>query len=522
MPASNRKLSIDDIGILFLISALIFGAWFRIFVPYTAGFPINDGGLFYKMIEGVHANHYHLPEYIRYNGLDIPFAYPPLAFYFAGLVSDLCNITLINALRWIPAVTLIAVIPTFYYFAKLILQSRFEAGLASLLYALTPGAITWQIMGGGITRGLGQLFLLLAISNIFLLFTEKQKKHLVLSIIFSSLVCLTHPEATIHTIGSALLICAFYGRNKEGIIHMLFVSIGTLCLTAPWWVTVLHRFGLDPYLSATQTGLYGLNYLIALFVPFSGEPFLTIIALLAILGTATKIAKKEYFIPFWFLLPFIIEPRSAANVSIISMGILASIALTELVFPSLSAFEGNIRNRELNGFLQSRAEKLLFYYLLGCLLISMQYYCLNLSENRVSKGVTESFEWLSLHTPAESRFLILTGKTDVFADFINEWFPVMTNRVSQTTIQGYEWMGDGLFERRLPVMQRIQRCPSSTSALTCIESAATGGFDYDFIFVARKNGSAIFGDNLIAELNNSQHYELAYQTVDAVVFMSLK
>jgi hypothetical protein len=47
MPSSNGKLRTEDIGVLFFIAAFIFGAWFRIFVPYNSGFPINDGGLYY-------------------------------------------------------------------------------------------------------------------------------------------------------------------------------------------------------------------------------------------------------------------------------------------------------------------------------------------------------------------------------------------------------------------------------------------------------------------------------------------
>ena len=108
MPSSSGKLHTEDIDILFLIAALIFGAWFRIFVPYRAGFPINDGGLFFQMIEGVPAKNYRLPENIQYDGLKIPFAYTPLALYIGGLISDIFNLTISDTLRWLPAITLIA------------------------------------------------------------------------------------------------------------------------------------------------------------------------------------------------------------------------------------------------------------------------------------------------------------------------------------------------------------------------------------------------------------------------------
>lgn len=50
----RKKLSSNDIGILFLLAAIIFGTWFRINPPQTAGLPINDGALFFKQIIDSH------------------------------------------------------------------------------------------------------------------------------------------------------------------------------------------------------------------------------------------------------------------------------------------------------------------------------------------------------------------------------------------------------------------------------------------------------------------------------------
>jgi len=519
MLKSEKKLSTDDIGTLLFMASLIFGAWFRIYPPFAAGFPINDGGLFYKMIEALQQNNFRLPEYVQYNGLNIPFAYPPFAFYLAGSISKAFDVSLFQILLWMPAVILIAVIPAIFHLSNLLLKSRLQAGLAAFLYAMLPRSITWLIMGGGVTRSLGQLFLILASINIYLLFTAKQKKHLAFSVLFSALVCVTHPEATIHTLGIALLLWLFYGRNKEGIANTILVAIGTLLLTSPWWITILLRFGLDPYLSAAQTGLNSANYFIVLFVPFSGEPFLTIIAFLAILGIGVKVAKGDYLLPIWYALPFILEPRNAANVSIIPMAILASIALTELLLPLLSKLEGTKRNLQFNSFLQSRAEKLIFAYILMCLLIGMQYFDLSFRQNRVSPQHHDAFEWIKMNAPSDSKFLILTGKTDLFADYLNEWFPVLTDRRSLTTIQGYEWMGDGLFAKNVESMQGLQQCPVKDGVLNCIESIAKQAeLDYDYIYVARINGDITWGDNLIYELQNRDQYTQSYFNQYSAIF----
>src|SRR3712207_3523295 len=71
----------------------------RLMPALRAGFPINDGGLFYRMIEDLRLNVYLLPTYTTYNAADIPFAYPPLGFYLAGSITDLTGMHLLDVLR---------------------------------------------------------------------------------------------------------------------------------------------------------------------------------------------------------------------------------------------------------------------------------------------------------------------------------------------------------------------------------------------------------------------------------------
>ena len=49
----NRSLTSDETGLLLLIIALTFGAWFRFLPAFTADFLINDGGLFYWISENI-------------------------------------------------------------------------------------------------------------------------------------------------------------------------------------------------------------------------------------------------------------------------------------------------------------------------------------------------------------------------------------------------------------------------------------------------------------------------------------
>ena len=211
------------------------------------GFPLNDGGMFYTMIRDLQANHYILPQFTSYNFVDIPFAYPPLGFYIAASLSDLLPVSVLQILLWLPALVNTLSILAFYKFAEQILPSRMSASLAALVYALSSRAFVWQVMGGGITRAFGMLFLILFLWQAIQLFKEYSHKKLALTILFGACAVLSHPQTALHAVLGGALLFLFYGRNKRGIISALLVGAGVALLTAPWWGTVFYEIRICPF-----------------------------------------------------------------------------------------------------------------------------------------------------------------------------------------------------------------------------------------------------------------------------------
>src|SRR3990172_8870389 len=83
-------------------TALILGAAARILPPLIAGFPLNDGGMFYVMIKDLSGNDFRLPLFTTYNLAEIPFAYPPFGLYVGAILARL-NLSVVEILRWLPA-----------------------------------------------------------------------------------------------------------------------------------------------------------------------------------------------------------------------------------------------------------------------------------------------------------------------------------------------------------------------------------------------------------------------------------
>lgn len=525
----RRRLSLDEIGFLVALAAVIFGAFIYLYPASIAGFPINDGGLFYTMIRAIQQNGYRIPEFVDYNDLSIPFAYPPLAFFVGAAISGLLRIDAIEVVRWLPAVVLVGISVAFYALAVRILRSPLKAGIATYLYVCIPRSMTWMIMGGGLTRSLGQLYLVLTAASVYGVFSRRGRSNLALSILFGALVVLTHPEAALHAIGIAALFWLFSSRSKQTIIDAVLIAMGVVLLSAIWWLPAILQFGMAPFASAYQTGLNAsLVFAFPLLLTFGEEPMTTLIAALGLIGLVASVAKREYLLPLLFLMPFAIEPRGAANVAILPLAISASIGLVDVVLPGLAAVEEKVRGRQFTSLFSSWGVRLLLAYLGFFLLQYALFAGSELARIRASPANRLAFQWVSANTPVNGHFLVLTGDIELFCDPVAEWFPALTGRVSETTIQGREWIHKGDFFALEGEFQKIQACLEADSPSSCIaDKAAAFGLDYEYVYVTRTATLKRFcrpladqrrGAALVQELAADSGYAAVYETEDVAIF----
>jgi hypothetical protein len=517
------KTETEHLNILILVFGLLLGAYARVLPTLMVGFPVTDGGLFYEMTRALQANRYILPTFVEYNGISIPFAYPPLGFYITALVSDIFRLPLIEAFRWIPAAGSLIFAIAFFPMASTILKSQLKGTLATVFFALLPRSVSWYIMGGGITRVWGHFFLMLILFSAYKLFTAPSKKYLALTILFGSGVVLSHPEASLHTVFLCLVLWLFYGRSKEGIKNALLTALGVILLTSPFFLTVISRHGFDPYLNAAQTGFQSAWAWVAILTgSFADEKFVTLISALALLGFVVTLARREFLLAVWLFLPAIIDPRSAASISIIPWAMLASIGFADIILPGLVSLTGKARENldfESNWsiyFMQSAGIKialtaLIFYAFFGTVLSDQVYPKVSLSASDRS-----AMDWVANNIPAQSRFVILTGESEAFADSVAEWFPVLAKSVSIATIQGYEWMPDKLFQTKMNEYYALQTCLNKN--YHCVEEWGTETKqNFDYVLVSQ-NGLADNGNSLVASMLVSATYQPLYQDGDVAIF----
>ena len=511
-----------------LVATVLFisfiGLVIRLIAPLEASFPLNDGGLFYAMIVDLQESHYSLPPFTTYNAADIPFAYPPLAFYITGLLSDFLQITLIDLLRILPALVSALTIPAFYILAREITSSKIQIIFGVLAFALLPRDFNWLIMGGGITRSFGLLFAILTMASAYRLYTGYKTRHLLACILLGALTILTHPEASVHTAITALIFYLWKDRSLKGFLLSIGIAAGILALTAPWWGVVISRYGLDPFLAISSASQQDrINPLVGLLIffrfMFTDEPLLPILSILGLIGIFAGLARKQSLLPAWILLLHLFDPRGGTLYMMIPLALSIGIAIEYVILPALRSKEdsGSPKNlkQELEQILSGKVTRYFILFLLSYSLLSA-YIATQKIKNEISLQPMdlEAFAWVRENTPIESEFLLITNQQPL-RDAWSEWFPVLTDRRSQATVFGYEWVNDGNFKNRIAAYRFLQTC--SYKDLSCLENWSNEHFlPFEYIYLWDIASSARYP--LSAQLKFNSNIKLVFENEKTMIF----
>jgi hypothetical protein len=501
---------------IFLLLAMLLGGIVRFTPVIVAGFPVNDGGMFYVMVEELKANHFLLPAFTQYNLADIPYAYSPFGFYATGLISSLFRIPALDLVRWLPPFVSTFSLLAFYLLAAEILSSRLQAALATIFYGLVPDSFGWAIMGGGITRSFGLLFLFLTIAFANRLFTRTSGLHAVLTAIFGALAFLSHPETGLQAAAACILLWLFRGRSRQTLLWSAAVALGVVVLTAPWWGTVLANHGLAPFQSALQTSDDGAFHLAKLLTfQIGGGVFFNLTVAFGLIGLLAVLAQRDFLLPAWLVLPFFVDPRSGGGMALLPLSMLAAYGFVGLLAPALHS----LRGRE-GAWLADRFVSLSMFGIALYLFFNAAVFGLGLAGASLTGADRETIAWVDANISPGSDFLLLTGEQYSMKDPFQEWFPALTGQHSLTTLQGAEWTHGADFFPFYGELVALQHCPD----LACIQAwEARTGLDHRYLLIkVLPEGSAsplkASLGLLLDSVRNSGEYEIVYEMENAVIF----
>jgi len=441
---------------------------------------------------------------MSYNSAAIPFAYPPLAFYLAALLADLTPLNLFQILVVVPLIFNVLTIGAVLLLARAVLPTTGAALLATAFFAFSWESYGWQVMGGGLTRSPGLFFAVLAINALYRLYSWRERRALPGAVLWASLAVLTHPESAWFVATTTALLVALSGRHRAGMIHTALAAGGVLLLTAPWWLTVVLRHGLSPFLAAFGTR-GDLREVLWVFVTLSFVDHLLLY--FVILGAIVAMIQRRWFLPLWFVNLWLTNPRTAHTFSTIPAAFIAAETVLVLFLPS-------IQSALVTGGKQVRLGRVIIMVILLPVIYASSLVNKSL-DLALSPNERAAMAWVAENVPEWARFVVVSGKI-WGGDSSSEWFPVLARRVSVATVQGHEWIGD--FRVVVARYFSLQACyMSDTRCLT--ELLATFGTPVTHVYVRRQSGRGTSCCSAISiALRNYPDYRLIFENDDVEVY----
>lgn len=421
----------------------------------THDWPLQDGGLFYRMIGEVLANGLRIPATTTYNAAGIPFAYPPLAIWLAAALEGITSWSRADIMRILPAAFSILQVPALYLLARELLEERRHAVVASLVFAVEPFAFSIYDTGGGLTRSLGTLFAILAVWQGVRMLRSGSRAALAATAVLAGLAALSHPESgpfVAIALGLAYLIDE---RHRRAGIRLLVAAIGAGLVSSPWWLGVVLAHGPGPLLTALSDTPHDLvaSLVVFLFAYLLRGP-LAIIGVLALLGEVQVVARRRPYLFVWLLAVCVLDLRFAPVAGSVPISMLVAVGVLDVVVPATKRATAML----LPGSADASGSVTTGVVTAAIVLIglgsSLGTYDRNAALTSADRG---AMSWVAENQPAGRAFVVL-GASPWGSDDVAEWFPALADRRSLTTSQGLEWVPGGAHARESQAEDALRAC----------------------------------------------------------------
>ena len=512
--------------LLCLSLSVILGLLVRIPYFLIYDFALNDGALFVQMSDAIRSNDYILPATVVYNRTEIPFAYPPLSFYFVALITDLFRLNILDVVRYMPLFFNILSICIFVLLASRLIKNQVIFLYTCLFFPLMPRSYEWLIMGGGVTRSVGCFFALLAAYQATYILTKSDIRPFIYCLLFLSLTALSHLEWGITGVVTVSLIILSKQFSKRRVGLIIALGVVVLVLTSPWWITIIARHGLYPFTAASKTSewyLFKFENIPLAWIMFDdglGGP----LSVLALIGCYLSFAKKDWFLPVWLFAIFVTTPRHGPTPAAMPLAILASMGLAQFLIPSLMQVALFIKNRfnyakmatmPRNKFPQRLLPSWVVFSgvvaVICILILNGTYYAAHTPLAALTGSERSAMTWIKHNTPDKSQFIVLSKSLSWDDARVAEWFPVLADRKSLTTAQGLEWIPGNVFLSKVESILKLKQHQLEDNALVKYVESQDDSFQYVAVFIphiAPNYGGFV----------ESGKYRTVYATNSVVVF----
>lgn len=424
------------IGTALLAAVLAVVAASRIYLLLTTDFPIKDGALFHQFIVATATSFPFLPATAEFNGWALPFGYPPLSFWFGALLTKLGA----DPLGIVHKLPIIMNIIYVLLAASLLLRSgcsRLFVALAILFFCARLAGFDFMLAGGGISRGMGSIFMVAALLAVTLpkpgQRSDVARWRMALGGAFVAAALLSHFEWGALAATSVVASRALGARSLKGwIVDSMIAGVTAIILVTPWFLFILDAHGPDPFFNAGATSSWSFLRSLGIFLAlgWSGvaNPFIA-------LGVVVLLARGHFFWPVFVLLCVFVTPRQAPTPLMLAMGVFAAQGVI---------FAWQILAR----IIRSSQATLAVGCAMAVILSVNGYRDFHRGKDTfrpLRPEFRQAMTWVAQHQNG-ARFAVINGRPWA-SDSSAEWLPVLTRATNTTTVQGREWLPAPIFVR---------------------------------------------------------------------------
>lgn len=480
----------------------------------ASDFPLNDGGMFALMADELRTNEYALPLVTAYNQASIPFAYPPLALYIAAAVSSL-GFETTDALRWLPLLFSTMTISVVYLIARQVLRRRNLAIVAAATFAFTTGSYQWLVMGGGLTRSLGFLMALVAISFAVRMYRSGDRWAVVSCGAALGAAALSHPQAAVFAGLSTPVLLPFTTSERGKAVRRLLGSIAVAVLvTLPWLATVVLAHGISPFVSALGTGGGVFLGVLSLASSRTSGGYLEIIGIATTFALVICLIRRFWLPPVWILAIAIADSRAGQPY----IAVPAALAIAFLLGDIGRMIRRSVASRPSSRWAPEVTTALAVLFIVAAFFDSLASQSVPGSPLRVLPDDTRAaMGWVEGETKPADRFVVLSGNYWAM-DAEAEWFPALAKRHSVNTVQGSEWRGT--YDTRIARAWELTACVVRDDQ-ECLAEWFDNAGNVDYLFLVdtppREIGGVLCCHQLAEQLSTLYVTEVVHREGPVIV-----
>ena len=504
-----------------LLGIILLGSVLRLVPVVGDVFPLNDGALFLTMARDLAANGMVPPTFTSYNDLRVPFAYPPDGMYLIALL-EAVGLNGIDVLRWVPALASIATIPVVYAIGRLVFRSDGMGLATAALFAVNTGSYEWLVLGGGITRAPGFLLALLAVLFAVRAYRDGGWHWLGAAGLAAGTTGLWHPQATVFAGLSVMLLMPLVTPDwRVGLRRLATIGgIGVL-VVLPWLAVVVARHGIDPLWSAVGSGGSPLVGLVTVMASRTSAGHLEVLGIATTFGLVVSAARRFWLPVVWLLVIAAVDSRAGQPYISVPAALAIAFALRDM---------GSVLERQLSRHRAASSDAARQWsrapIVIGLVLLVAAFADSLAAQGSadtplraVPRAERHAMEWVVANTEPGDAFVVVSGRFWAW-DATSEWFPLLAQRRSAATVQGYEWLGVQAYERQVERAAELAPCVAADD-LECVDRWLDGAGDVEYLFLARSPDAVAAGVECCLQLAEQvaqiRTAEVVYRDDDVVI-----